>query len=249
MTARRSLTVFAPGSFNPVRSALRDRFRDLRPDVELVFHPPAYSGLLAAQILAGAPADVFVSANRRYVEDLHRAGLVPAPRILAGNRLGLVVRADLAGTVRAVIDLARGGLRLLVRPHTTDPLGQYAAELLDRAGLADAIARKRAAGEVIGELGQLSTLLAHGQVDAAIAYATAVAGLPPSAVPVPLPPSLDLHDRIVFAVGALARDGKSHPAAEPFVDYLLGPVGQRVLERAGFLTLPIRGTWPDAPEG
>ena len=121
----------------------------------MVFHPPTHSGLLAQQILAGGEADVFVSAGWRYVVELHEAGLLPQPEVIAGNRLAILVRPELAAEIRGVQDLVRPGLRLLVPPPESDPLGQYTVELFERVGLTEAIAEKRARGEISEELGGL----------------------------------------------------------------------------------------------
>ncbi len=45
----------------------------------------------------------------------------------------------------------------------------------------------------------------------------------------PLPAPDDLNDRIVFGAGAIVRDGQRHPAAERFIAFLIGPLGQAVL--------------------
>lgn len=230
----RPLVVFAPGSFAPVREEVRRAFGEVVPGVPLRFEPPAFSGLLAARILAGAAADVFVSANLRDLDDLHRAGLVPEPRLLAGNRLCLVVRPDHVDRVRELVDLTRGGLPVVVPPSETDPLGEYAAEAFARAGLTEAIAAKRASGEVLTEVGDLPSLFAAGRAVAAVSYASWAGALAPAAVPVALPAGLDLHERVRFGVGAVAHGGDSHPAAAAFVEFLLGPAGQGVLARHGF---------------
>jgi len=237
-----ALSLFAPGSLAGLRETLPRAFARVAPATELVFHPPAYSGLLAAQILAGARVDVFVSANRAYMADLHAAGLVPEPRVLAGNRLALVAREGLAEPVVALADFARPGLCLVVPPAATDPLGRYTEDLFAHAGLTAAIAAKRAAGEVLDELGALPRLLADGRVDAAIVYASSAPSFPASAV-VPLPPDLDRHDRIAFTVGAVRRDGQRRPAADRLVDFMVGFDGQAILVAAGFLPASTVPPW------
>lgn len=241
-TTARALALFAPGSLAGLRETLPRAFARVAPETELVFHPPAYSGLLAAQILAGARADVFVSANRAHMADLHVAGLVPVPRVLAGNRLALVVREGLVGQIVTLADLVRPALRLVVPPAETDPLGRYTEDLFAQAGLTAAITAKRSAGEILDELGALPLLLAERRVDAAIVYASSAPLFPASAV-VPLPPNLDLHDRIAFTVGAVLRDGRRHPAADRLVDFLVGPDGQALLVEAGFLPASTAPPW------
>jgi molybdate transport system substrate-binding protein len=242
------LVVYAPGSIVPVQDALRAAFAVVDPGVEVFFHPPTHSGLLARQILSGADADVFVSAGWRYVVELHDAGLLPQPEVVAGNRLAILVRPELATEVRSVRDLVRPRLRLLVPPPASDPLGQYTVELFDRAGLAEAIAAKRARGEISEELGGLRDTLAARGIDAVILYSSMLAAFADAGTAIPLPALDDMNDRIVFGAGAVMRDGTMHPAAARFVAFLVGPVGQDVLTQAGFLprshasrTLPTAG--------
>ena len=71
----RPLALFAPGSLLPVQAAIRSGFA-AATGAEVVFAPPAYSGVLAARILAGAAADVFVSADPVSMAPLVAAGLL-----------------------------------------------------------------------------------------------------------------------------------------------------------------------------
>jgi molybdate transport system substrate-binding protein len=230
-----ALTIFAPGSIVLVHDTLRDGFARIAPEVDVVFHPPTHSGLLAKQILDGAAADVFISAGWRYVLELHDAGLLPQPEVIAGNRLALLVRPDLALGIRGLPNLMRPGLRLLVPPAESDPLGQYIVEAFARAGLRKDLAAKRQRGEVSDRLGGLRERLAAGEVDAAIIYASMLAAFRAAGTAIPLAPSEDMHDRIVFGAGAIVRDGWPHQAAETFVNFLIGPAGQALFEQAGFL--------------
>lgn len=198
------------------------------------FAPAAYSGVLAQQIRAGAPADVFISANPRYPAELHAAGLARQPRPLARNRL-LASRADLEPPLASVADLVRPGLRVVI-PPPIDPLGEYAAEMLERAGLSAAIDAKREKGEVREHLASLRSWLAAGEVDAAVLYAS-MASVFPGTRHLALPPALDMREHVVFAMCVIARNELPHPAAERFASWLLSPAGQAVLGEGGFLPL------------
>ncbi|HEU0115883.1 MAG TPA: substrate-binding domain-containing protein [Thermomicrobiales bacterium] len=146
--ARWPLILLAPGSLSRVRAAVEARFAAAEPEIPIEFHPAAHSGVLARRILAGAPADVFISADPISMAPLVRGGLVSAPRTLAGNRLAVVVRREFAARIGGIEDLARDGVRLLLPPAAADPLGRYAEALFARAGLAARIERKRARGEI-----------------------------------------------------------------------------------------------------
>lgn len=233
--AETPLRIFAPGSLRPVQEAILAGFREAAPEVEVEFAPPAYSGVLAQQLHDGALADVFISASTRYLDDLHAAGLTPQAYPLARNRLALVSRTDLEPPLSGLADFVRSGLRIVI-PPPIDPLGEYALELLERAGLTEALARKREQGEVREHLASLRTWLDEGEVDASVLYAS-MAGSFPAVRTTHLPQDLDMHERVVFGIGVVARHGWSHPAAGRFVDWMLEPVGQVVLQRGGFLPL------------
>jgi molybdate transport system substrate-binding protein len=233
--AARPLLVYAPGSIAPFQKAIRDGFHAEDAGCDVRFCQPAYSGLLAAQILNGAPADVFISANRRYIEELRTAGLVVAPRAIAGNRLCLIVRADRVGEIAVTADLTRDNVRLLIPPAESDPLGAYVEELFAQLGLTEAFERKRRRGEIADDLRALPERLATGTVDAALVYATSAPQLAPSGVAVALSPAENMSGRIVFTAGAVRRAGAQHPAADRFVAYLAEGPGQTLLVQAGFL--------------
>lgn len=88
------------------------------------------SGLLRAEIEAGADWDVFASADTGHPERLHRAGLGTAPRVFCRNTLSLILRPDLDGTAADL--LCRDDLRLGISTPGNDPSGDYALAALDR---------------------------------------------------------------------------------------------------------------------
>lgn len=237
MGASTALMLFLPGAFAGLRDELSRGFAAVAPVVDLQFHDFVPSGMLAKEILAGVQADVYVSANTRYMEDVRRAGLVRVPSVLAGNRLCIVVRPDRAAAVAGLDDLSRGELRLVTPQSETDPCGQYVVELFERAGLTNAMRRKRERGELVHSQGSgdLPSFLADGRADAGLFYASEAWALGDAVHTVALPASLDLRERIVFMVGVVQRRAQLHPGAVPFVDYLLGPLGQDLLQRHGFL--------------
>lgn len=232
-----ALMLFLPGAFAGLRDDLTQEFAAVAPATSLRFHDFVPSGVLAGKILAGAAADVYVSANIRYMEDVRRAGLVRTPRVVAGNRLCIIVRPDRAGLIAGLDDLGRDGLRLVAPQSETDPCGQYVVELFERAGLTTAMRRKQQHGELVHSRGSgdLPAFLADGRAEAGILYASEARALGDAVRIVSLPPALDLRERIVFTVGEIHRHGRPHPHAGWFIDYLLGSSGQDLLQRHGFL--------------
>lgn len=234
-SAELPLRVFAPGSLRPVQETIIAGFQAAVEDARVEFAPPAYSGVLAQQILDGAAADVFISANTRHLSDLQAAGLAPFPHPLARNRLSLVSRVNLQPVLSDLFDLARNGLRVVI-PPPIDPLGEYAREMLERAGLAEAIARKRVQGEVYEDLASVRSWLVEGEVDAAVIYASMAGSFATQRI-MELQPEQDMHERVVFAIGVIEHNGRSYPMAGQFVDWMLAAEGKAVLQQSGFLPL------------
>jgi len=219
----------------PVQQTLREGFAAFAPGIKVAFHPPTHSGLLAKQILAGAQADVFISAGWRYVMDLHEAGILPHPEPIAGNALALLVRPNIADQIRDLSDLMRPGVRLLVPPQESDPLGEYIAELIGMAGFDAAVSDKRERGEISEHLPALREGMAGTDIDAAIVYASMLNAFAHVGTQVLLPPSFDLRDRIVFGAGAIELDGHASADADAFVSFLIGVEGQARMVSSGFL--------------
>lgn len=133
------------------------------------------SQVLAAQIRAGAPADLLLSADPEIAEALAADGYASAPTPLAWNGLAIVTGSG--GVVDDVTDLARDELRVVLADASV-PLGGYtrqALRRLERSGLAPA----RFATDVLEGADSFEddarTVLAKvttGEADAAIVYRT-----------------------------------------------------------------------------
>lgn len=209
------LFLFLPGAFASMGADIQEEAAAALPGTELMFHEFVPSGLLAQEIRDGAPADVYVSANTRFMTGLHEAGFVPSPELLAGNRLCIIVRPDAASQIRALDDLIRPTTTLVTPQSQTDPCGQYVVELFERAGITAHIDAKREAGTLMHSRGSgdLPGYLFDGRAQAGIFY----------------------HSETI-ALGS--RVAVIDSRAQPMVDWFLGSAGQALLERHGFLPLP-----------
>jgi molybdate transport system substrate-binding protein len=181
------------------------------------------SGDLARQIVAGAPAELFLSADVARVEPLQRAGLVAARRELLSNRLVVVVRRDDQRSVAKASDLAALG-RVAVGDPAHVPAGAYAREWLERAGAWSAVGPRVAPTlDVRAALAAVS----GGAADAAIVYRTdarIASDLRVAFEPEPQP-------SIVYPLVTLARAGAE---ARAFAEHLAGPEARAVFARHGF---------------
>ncbi len=215
---------------------LQSTFVTVAPSIDLVAGKIDQTGHLAAAILAGDPVDVFISANRRYMEQVRDAGLVGDFYVFARNALCMFVRKERVGDINNLADIGRSDVRTMVAPAESDPGGAYTVELIERAELTGIFEEQKQRGNIMvaGTGRPMPELIASGEVDAIILYRS-LAGRFPDFEVVLLPPELDMSDRNVFTVGAIVRDGRKHPMADAFTVMLFSPAGQELLERNGFL--------------
>lgn len=123
------------------------------------------SDQLAAQIRAGAKPDVFAAANTELPARLHAEGLVEKPVTFASNRLVVATRRD--GRIKTPDQLDDPGVKVALGSPSV-PIGQYARDALQRAGLEV---------EPASEEPDVSSIVARvraGAVDAGLVYVTDV---------------------------------------------------------------------------
>ena len=183
---------------------------------------------LARQIQAGAPADVFFSADTAKMDALEKAGLVKAAdrREFLSNSLVVVVPSDSTLKVSSAEDLANLPKIALADPAAV-PVGVYAKKWLTGLGLWEKIEPK-----VVPTLDVRASLAAveSGAIPAAIVYSTdaAVAKSARVAFKVTNGPE------IVYSVAPVAAS-KNLQSADAFVAFLAGPDGRAEFAKRGFV--------------
>jgi molybdate transport system substrate-binding protein len=190
---------------------------------------------LARQIVAGAPADLFVSADEAQMDVVDQAGLIePGTRVdLLSNQLVIVMPAG-AQPIRSPHALADARVRqIALADPAAVPAGVYAKKYLEGIGLWSAIDSK-----VVPTVDVRAALAAvdEDNADAAFVYRTdaAIAHRAVTVFRVPLTEG----PRIVYPA-AVVKGG--HPqAARAFLAYLRGAQARAVFERAGFVVADAR---------
>ncbi len=182
---------------------------------------------LEREIEAGAPADVFFSADTAQMDALENAHLVRAPdrREFLSNTLVVVVPEGSPARIESAQDLLALPRIALADPEAV-PAGIYAKKWLTEKGVWDTIAPR-----VVPTLDVRSALaaVAGGDVAAGIVYAT------DAAVGHRIRVAMTVADgpAITYSLAALAGS-KNRSAANAFVAYTAGPAGRRVFEKRGF---------------
>jgi molybdate transport system substrate-binding protein len=129
---------------------------------------------LAAQILAGAPADVFVSAGRKHMDRVVKGGLATESSVkeIARNRVAILFRKDIRPPVKSVADLSRRDLRIVIGAEDV-PVGAAGRQLLDKlegtAGWERAAFDRNVRSHELSDLALVSKLRL-GEADVAVAY-------------------------------------------------------------------------------
>jgi len=190
----------------------------------------ASSGTLAQQIVAGAPADVFISAHPDWMDEVQRAGrLAPGTRSqVAGNKLVVIVPAGRGTSITSLSDLTSPSIeRIAIADPSHAPTGMYAREALRAAGVWNQIVDK-----ILPALNARAALayVERGEADAGIVNQTDVRVVPGVDVALEVPPAL----QPLISLQAAAIDTADLATAHRFLDFLRGPRGQRVLRRFGF---------------
>jgi molybdate transport system substrate-binding protein len=195
--------------------------------VEFNFGP---TGALTKQLLAGAPADAFFSADVEHVVELERAGLVaPGARVeLLSNVLVVIVPSDSRLALAAAADLVPLPKLALADPESV-PAGTYARTWLQSRGVWEKLRE-----HVVPTLDVRAALAAveGAHADAGVVYRTDAAVSKRVRVAFEVPAAEG--PRIVYALAPLA---KAKPATAELMRTLASPEARAVYRRYGFAVL------------
>jgi molybdate transport system substrate-binding protein len=209
---------------------IQQEYQRRNPNITIVYNLAA-AGVLQAQIERGVPADVFISAARKQMDDLEQKGLLAAAtrRDLIGNKLVLVVPGDSKLGLASFRDLAEDKVgRFGLGTPETMPAGQYGVEVLKHVGVWDKVKEKAVLAK---DVRQIIAYVETGNVDAGIVFSTVAALSNKVRVVAEAPPGS--HQPIVFP-GAVLKDAKQPQAAAAFLAYLSGPDAAKIFGKYGF---------------
>ncbi|PLX35984.1 MAG: molybdate ABC transporter substrate-binding protein [Hyphomicrobiales bacterium] len=230
--AGEKLLVFAASSMTNALTAIGERFTE-ETGVAVEFSFSATSKA-ARHIEAGAPVDVFVSADLAWMDVLQESGAVDKARtlVVAGNTLVMVAPAeDSGGTLLLTADALAARLgegRLAVGDPSHVPVGRYAKEALSRLGLWDAVSGRLvpAANARVA-----LALVGRGEAPLGIVYRSDAAAEPGVKIVAAFADAS--HTPIVYPAAALG----GNPAADRFVAFLAGDEAQALFAKAGFASV------------
>ncbi|NLE11275.1 MAG: molybdate ABC transporter substrate-binding protein [Actinobacteria bacterium] len=228
------LLVAAAASLKSAFTELGEAF-DAANNVATTFTFDA-SGSLQVQIEAGAPVDVFASAAWKQVNNLLEKDLVDeaSTAVFASNEMVLGVPADSSLAITSFEDLVEDEVKKITTADPqTAPQGKASMEVLTALGITDAVQPKLIYSK---NASQTLTYVQEGEVDVGIMYATdAVAGGDKVKVVAVSEPGW--HSEIAYVM-ATVNACKKKTLAQTFTDFVLGPEGQEILSKYGFVPPP-----------
>ena len=225
-----TITVFAAASLKDALDANVKGFRAGSSDRVVVSY--AASSALAKQIVAGAPADIFISADLEWMDYLDQRKLIKRDtrRNLLRNRLVLIAPADSKVSVEIVPGFALAKLlgngRLAMANPDAVPAGKYGKAALEALGVWKDVQSKVASAENVSAA---LVLVARGEAPFGIVYRTDAAVDPKVRVVGTFPENT--HPPIVYPI-ALTASAK--PAAKAFMDWLGKPEAREIFKKFGF---------------
>jgi molybdate transport system substrate-binding protein len=218
------LLVSAAASLTDAFADVAEAFEAAHPDVDVVLNLGGSSSL-REQILAGAPADVFASANMLNMSKVVAAGEVTGePRVFAKNLLQIAVPSGNPAGITGLEDFSREELLIGVCAAEV-PCGDFARAALDTAGVVPAIDTNEP------DVRALLTKIEAGELDAGITYVTDVTSTGGLVDGIEIPEAENVVAEYPIAVLA----GAPNPAAATsFVAFVLSDHGREILGRYGF---------------
>ena len=225
------ITISAAASTKEVIESLADQFHTkMGGEVKVNLGP---SSGLATQILAGAPADLFLSANQEWADEVEKAGQTAKATRLLTNQLVIVTPTGNPGGVKKPEDLLSDKVKKIALAGEKVPAGMYADQSLEKLGL---LKKLTDAGKIVRGQDVRSALsyVERGEAEAGIVYSTDVG----SAEGVEQEYEFDakLHDEIVYVL-VLLKHGSDNPVAHKFYEFLQSPAADATYTKSGFARL------------
>ncbi|QBY02489.1 molybdate ABC transporter substrate-binding protein [Rhodophyticola sp. CCM32] len=226
-TRAEDILIFAAASLREPLEELRENWTGAPLAISY-----AGSSVLARQIEAGAPVDLFLSANTDWVAYLDNQGLIDNryQQVLLSNRLVLAGPApamsqaeDFAAALTALHRDARIATGLL----EAVPAGIYARQSLETAGLLQTFLPRIVQTENVRIA---LTLSARGEVARAIVYRTDALSDPDVSIEVLIPSNM--HDPIRYPIAIPASS--THPEARALFAFLTSAAAMAVFQAHGF---------------
>jgi len=217
------ITVFAAASLTDAFGEVGEAFQAENPDVSVEFSFEG-SSALREQILAGAPADVFASANTSNMDQVVEGGAASDPQDFVTNQLQIAVPTGNPAGVTGLDDFAHADLLIGLCAEEV-PCGEFGREVLTNAGVTPSIDTNEP------DVRSLLTKIEAGDLDAGIVYVTDVMAAGDAVEGIDIP--ADQNVTATYPIASLTDSGNAEVAGA-FVEFVLSDEGQDILTSYGF---------------
>lgn len=230
-----TLTVFAAASLKETFTSLAGEFERRNPGTRVLLNFGGSSDL-ATQIIQGAPADVFASADTHTMGQVSDAALTRGHATgFATNILAIAVPPANPASVSSFRDLARQGVKVVVCASQV-PCGAAAETAEKETGVAlTPVSEEASVADVLGKV-------SSGEADAGLVYATDVKSARGKVSGIPFP---EARKAVVTYPIAALENSRQQELAAAFISLVVSKDGQHTLQAAGFGAPPSASPRPE----
>ncbi|WP_017754600.1 molybdate ABC transporter substrate-binding protein [Calidifontibacillus oryziterrae] len=225
------LTISAAISLTDALNEMKDVYEKEHKEVTLTFNLGG-SGKLAQQIEQGAPVDIFLSADTKWMDELESKSLVVTnTRVdFTGNKIVLITNKDNELGLNSFKDIDSSTLtHIAVGEPTSVPAGRYTKEALIAIGKWERVQSKLVFGQ---DVRQVLTYVESGNADMGIVYLSDAVTSDKVTIKAEAQPQW--HSAIIYPA-AVTAESKNKQEAKKFINFLQGEQGQAILEKYGFV--------------
>ncbi len=233
-TATKPVVVFAAASLKNALDAISKEWEAKSGNKTTLSF--AASSAIAKQIESGAPADLFISADLKWMDWLAERKLIDAAsrKTLLGNTLVLIAPKDRKVELKIekgfALAAALGDGRLAMGDTKSVPAGVYGQAALTNLGVWDQVSSKVAGAENVRVA---LAYVARGETPLGIVYGSDAKSEPQVKIVDAFP--ADSHQPIVYPVALTASS--TNPEAKKFLEFLSSPEATKAFEAEGFTIL------------
>ncbi|MEM8530557.1 MAG: molybdate ABC transporter substrate-binding protein [Chloroflexota bacterium] len=235
--SQNELTIFVAASLTDAFEDIAQQFESNSINTDVVLNI-AGSSQLSQQIVRGAPADVFASANRSQIEVVVDAGVIDHQQValFAYNELVVVYPSTNPAQLSTLIDLARPGVKLVIAADEV-PIGAYTQSFLATASR-DIVFPSSYQTDVLENVVSFEqnvravlNKVMLGEADAGIVYRSdVVASIDKDTIAI-----LEIPEHLNIQAAYYIAPVQDTSLSRQFIDTVLSPTGQDILKSYGFV--------------
>lgn len=223
------LTVLAAASMTDAMQEIGEAYQETHENIEITYQFDS-SGTLKTQIEEGAPADIFISAATKQMDELVQGELVAKDSVFPWleNKVVLIVPKDSEDGPDSFEDAAKEEVPMIAIGNEDVPVGQYTQTIYQNLGLWENIQAK---ANLASNVRQVLDWVATGNAPCGVVYATD-AQIEKNVKVVCEAPKGSC-DPVIYPAGMVSASKEKEASAE-FLEYLKTEEVSKILEAYGF---------------